>query len=142
MRSTAAAHSRVVNSRLSIHNSQRHEALQFTLSGLLLAIVYGAGLSAVSVWFAGAEWDARQKLGVYGVCMGLALALFFVWRGRLRPVAYLLVAPPIFVCAVSAASLFSVHYRPLLPMPTVTSVTHPPVAPPPVLTTPVTGGTR
>jgi 4-amino-4-deoxy-L-arabinose transferase-like glycosyltransferase len=118
---------------------------QFSLSGLLLAVFFGAGLSAVTVQFAGTNWDARQKLIAYGVCMGLTLLLFFSLRGRLRAVAYLLLAPPLFVCAVIAAALFDQPRRVPVwqaPATTATSVTHPPAPPPPVLQTPLSGGAR
>jgi FtsH-binding integral membrane protein len=120
---------------------------QFTLSGLLLTLFFGAGLSAVTVRFAGVYWETHQKLIAYGVCMGLPLLVFFWLRGRLRAVAFLLLAPLFFVCAVIAASLFSRTDEqgwPVTsaPQPTVGTGRNPPAPPPPVLQTPIVGGTR
>ena len=109
---------------------------QFKLSALLFALFYAAGLSALTVRFAGSEWLTAQTVAAYATIMSVTLALFFASRGKFRWVAYLLLAPLLFTAALVAASMFS----PFENIPITTGV--PATNPPPLAPTPLTAPNR
>lgn len=119
---------------------------QFKLSALLFALFYAAGLSALTVRFAGSGWLTEQTVAAYVTIVIVTLALFFSLRGKLRPAGYLLFAPLLVVCALVAASMFSppqlsASSASIGTVPRVTtgvSTTNPPLLSP----SPLTGGNR
>ena len=95
---------------IEVNEPQPVKRFQFSLGTMLAAVLYAGLLATLIVNFAGKEWTNVQTTAAYFVTIALVVGFAALSKARGKISAYLMLAPVIFVAAVTVGALLHEPY--------------------------------